>query len=593
MKKIFAIGIAALLLASCNMDFYPSDSMTSDQLAVNPAAAVYTTDGIYALFKDALAYKGESSAYPNGRNQYLRHYYQITELRSDNVTISGVTSDPFIHPYDYQEIPTEENIYYTWWLGYKVIYAANSNIAVMKADESAETNHLLGENYFLRALGHFHMVTLFAMPYVYWKDHPDAMGVVEHRGMDTYAGDPVRASIGDIYDHIVLDLQEAIKLLDNNDTRKGKVYASADAARALLARVYLYMEKNDECIQICDELMAHAPAAVTSGYDYKVFPTKTYDMDETIFCIKPNLTDWFYTEHPQSSIGSMYYSDTNIKQFDGDNGWGEHYWSEELIELFQRYPQDKRFAAYFYQEAPDEGNEDKLMITFPIKTKSTNSYCSSGIVHGLTPEADGSIKFKYNKKSFTAVPVQVNGYTQYEVNDAGFVSTADNCSVQKRVYVRKDGGVRANGGNFAIYYNSKFNGMEGRGNLTAPALLRWGEVVLNRAEARAKKGDEQGALDDVNIIRKRAGLDGDAEMSLANYKQRGYASVLDVVLDERRMELCFEGLRYFDVFRNRKKMDRRFVGFHAFGDIDWTDPRLALLIPLDEINASKIPQNPR
>jgi hypothetical protein len=59
------------------------------------------------------------------------------------------------------------------------------------------------------------------------------------------------------------------------------------------------------------------------------------------------------------------------------------------------------------------------------------------------------------------------------------------------------------------------------------------------------------------------------------------------------MELCFEGHRYFDVFRNRKKMDRRFVGFHVYGEIDYTDKRLALLIPLDEINSSHIEQNPR
>ena len=59
------------------------------------------------------------------------------------------------------------------------------------------------------------------------------------------------------------------------------------------------------------------------------------------------------------------------------------------------------------------------------------------------------------------------------------------------------------------------------------------------------------------------------------------------------MELCFEGHRYFDVFRNRRKMDRRYVGYHAFDFIDYTDKRLALQIPLDEINSSGIEQNPR
>ena len=591
MKKIFAIGIAVVLAASCNMDFVPSDAMTSDQLKENPASAVYTTDGLYSLFKDALAYKGESSDYPNGRNQYLRHYFQITELRSDNVTVSGVTSDPFIHPYDYCEIPTEENIYYTWWLAYKIIYGANSNIAVINADApDAESRHLLGENFFLRALGHFHMVTLFAMPYVYWKDHPEAPGVIEHRGMDTYTDVVKREDIGKIYDGIVEDLQLAISFLDGNNERNYPVYATADAARALLARVYLYMEKNDECIRVCDELMAHAPSSVTSGYDYATYPSHTHAVNETLFCIRPSLTDWFYTEHPQSSIASMYYSDTDFNRYDGDKGWGEHYWSEELIELFQRYPQDKRFEAYFVM-AP--GAEGKLMVTFPIKTDNANSYCSSAVVHELTKAEDGSVPFSYKGKKYTAVPKIVNGYTQYVVEDASFVGTAPEKSQQSKVYVRPDGGVRSNGGIFPCYYNTKFSGEEGKSNLTSPVLLRWGEVVLNRAEARAKSNDEQGALDDVNIIRRRAGLTGDAEMTLANYKERGYASVLDVVLDERRMELCFEGLRYFDVFRNRRTMDRRYVGFHNYGTIDWTDPRLAMLIPMDEIEASKIEQNKR
>lgn len=589
MKKIFTIGFAALLMVSCNMDFYPSDAMTSSQLADNPASAIYTTDGIYSLFKDYLAYKGESADYPNGRNQYLRHYYQITELRGDNVSVSGTTSDPFVHPYDYQDVPTEENIYYTWWLAYKVIYGANSNIDAITPGASAESDHLLGENYFLRALGHFHLVTLFSMPYVYWKDHQESLGIPIHRGMESYSGDVKRPDVGTVYDEIVLDLIEAQKYLGVEGVRTDRGYASLDAAKALLARVYLYMEKNQECLDICNDLMGHAPSAVTAGYDYAAFPTRTYDFDETIWCVRASQIDKFFTTHPKSAIGSMYYDDANFKRFDGDGGWGEHYWSEELIELFQRYPQDKRFAAYFVQPSPT--GDGKVMVTFPVKTKSSNSYCSSGIVHGLTPAADGSVEFAYSGKTYKAVPTVVNGYTQYIVNDAGFVSGKDGASVQKKVYVRPDGSVRANGGNYPIYFNCKFNGQEGRTNLTSPAILRWGEVVLNRAEAKAKLGDAKGALDDVNIIRHRAGLTGDADFTESNYQARGYKDVLDVVLDERRMELCFEGHRYFDVFRNRKDMDRRYVGFHEFGTIKWTDPRIALLIPLDEINSSHIPQN--
>lgn len=129
--------------------------------------------------------------------------------------------------------------------------------------------------------------------------------------------------------------------------------------------------------------------------------------------------------------------------------------------------------------------------------------------------------------------------------------------------------------------------------MTSPVFLRWGEVVLNRAEAYAKTGQDALALKDVNTIRNRAGLTGDAEMKADNINARGYATVLDCVLDERRRELCYEGHRMFDVFRNNLKMDRRYVGCHDWEIMEPNDPRIALLIPLDEINSSGIEQNPR
>jgi hypothetical protein len=59
------------------------------------------------------------------------------------------------------------------------------------------------------------------------------------------------------------------------------------------------------------------------------------------------------------------------------------------------------------------------------------------------------------------------------------------------------------------------------------------------------------------------------------------------------MELCFEGHRFFDVFRNKRPMDRRYIGYHTWEIIQPGDLRIAVLISQDEINSSGIPQNPR
>ena len=589
MKKIIAfvtIVLAALALASCNMDFYSSDSMTSAQLAENPSSAVYTTDGIYTLFKDRIAYKGQSGG--ESGNYYIRHYFQLAELRGNNVTVSGKSEDPFTEAYMYSEDPTHKNIYYTWWIAYKIINAANSNIDAIVPGASALSDHLLGENYFFRALVHFQLVNLFAMPYAQGRDNP---GVVLRQDLDIST--TKRATVGEVYDAVVADLIEAKKYLANGESERivgnTKAYVSLDAATALLSRVYLYMGENEKCIEQCDELLAHAPSAVTSGYDFADYPTHTYDSPETIWCIRLDQNDDWAGEHAEASIASMYIKDVN--------GWGEHYWNENLIDNFRRYPEDKRFAAYFSMpEYKGQGyaTTDKVTVVFPVKSDDKSKSCSDDFAFDCTQKADGSVTFIYQGKPYTAKPTVVNTYTEYYVEDAGFpgIKTDGKARVYVRPNFTRGKGVRFNmGGSYAIYYCSKFSYQDGLPMMTSPVFLRWGEVVLNRAEAYAKTGKDSQALDDVNTIRKRAGLTGDALMTTSNIKERGYDSALSCVLDERRRELCYEGHSAFDSFRNKLPLDRRFVGCHDWEVIQPNDPRIALLLPLDEINSSGIEQN--
>lgn len=121
-------------------------------------------------------------------------------------------------------------------------------------------------------------------------------------------------------------------------------------------------------------------------------------------------------------------------------------------------------------------------------------------------------------------------------------------------------------------------------------MLRWAEVILNRAEAYARSNQDALALNDVNVLRKRAGLSGDELFRADN--MMGYNNVLDVVLDERRLELAFEGHRMFDVYRNKKNMDRRYSGVQPYEIVDYNDNKIQYLISQDEINTSGISQNP-
>ena len=648
MKKIFVIVLAALAMASCKMDLYRSDALTAEELAKDPNAPLYTTNGIYTLFQDRIAYKGQEGG--ESGNYYIRHYFQLSELRGDNVTVSGITEDPFINPYRYTDDNTAKNIYYSWWMAYKIINVANSDMDILEKAEVTEMNtHLMGENYFFRAMGHFHMVTLFAMPYAQGRDN---MGV-PLRLASTTDGPTTRATVGEVYDAVVEDLIKAKEYMkaDKSGTLirgNDKGFVSWQAATALLARVYLYMGENQKCLEQCNELMEN-PSASLGGYDYADYTTHTYDSPETIWCIHLKSTHEWAVDHGEASIASMYIKD--------GIGWGEHYWREDLIDLFRRYPADKRFKAYFRMVDPrpeSEGNTQtlknydemteavpgKLSVVYPVPGPS-GEYCTGAVAIGCTFEKDGSVKFQsqgeqigteinpigkeipvYKYYDHVAKPKMVNGVQIYYVDNSDTHFPGKDIDGVKRVWIRPgpdhatpkkktnpdtgekypesqadaDARYKAaigrtdNGGFYMRYYNTKFSYQDGMAMMTSPVFLRWGEVVLNRAEAYAKLGQDGKALDDVNTIRTRAGIPA---LTSGDVAALGYNSMLDLVLDERRMELCFEGHRFFDVFRNTLPMDRRYVGYHTWEIIQPTDPRIALLISQDEINSAGIPQNPR
>jgi hypothetical protein len=163
------------------------------------------------------------------------------------------------------------------------------------------------------------------------------------------------------------------------------------------------------------------------------------------------------------------------------------------------------------------------------------------------------------------------------------------------------GGVALKNG-IETYYISKFSFQGGSPTLSSPIMFRLSEMYLNRAEARAKKNLTNDALDDVDEIRKNRGL----QASLYNRTVPAGKTALDVVLKERRIELAFEGHRVYDVYRNKRNLNRTYWGYHLRGlketDINlaaqpagynnlvtnWNSNRIIYYIPVDEIQSNKL-----
>jgi hypothetical protein len=150
-------------------------------------------------------------------------------------------------------------------------------------------------------------------------------------------------------------------------------------------------------------------------------------------------------------------------------------------------------------------------------------------------------------------------------------------------------------GTSPVYFINKFNWQEGIANLSSPVYLRLAEMYLNRAEAYAKTGRPEAALQDVNLIRQRAGLTGSALYGIGDLK--GHSTVLEVVLEERRLELAYEGHRPGDLYRNNLPLIRAYPGLHGTDNfhfrVEPTDPRVVFYIPEREINVNpNLSQNP-
>ena len=139
------------------------------------------------------------------------------------------------------------------------------------------------------------------------------------------------------------------------------------------------------------------------------------------------------------------------------------------------------------------------------------------------------------------------------------------------------------------FFVTKFGYQDGSPTLSSPVVLRWAEVILNAAEAYARNGNADKALELVNVIRKRADIPDEGMFSTTN--MHGYTDAIDIVMDERRLELAFEGHRMFDVYRNKKDMDRHYPGFQLWNTVSHEDDHIIYPIPNAEWTVSHIQQN--
>ena len=162
----------------------------------------------------------------------------------------------------------------TWTATYKAINMVNQ-VAFSDLGESILSENpqkkvqFKAEASFIRAFGYFHLVRAFGLPYAQeTKDVPE-MGVpLRLRGvMDRVSAFEIvqRSSVKEVYSQIISDLEYAIAhLSETENPASGR--ATADGAKALLAKVYFYKHDFANAAKCAEELIN----------------TQKYDLDEDL-----------------------------------------------------------------------------------------------------------------------------------------------------------------------------------------------------------------------------------------------------------------------------------------------------------------------
>lgn len=548
--------MAVATLASCDLNFFPSDELNSDALLQDEAGAEYIMDGCYSLLKDEVEFLGYSSG-----NTFVRHFFQMSEFPADNCNLSSHTTDPLYEATALKMTDNLKNVGTLWMVGYKVIYMTNTIIETLVEGESAESDHLLGEAYFMRGWMHLNMATLYSRPYSHGREN---VGVPLHITTNNPA--PARAKVGEVYDQIVKDLTKASELMGASRGNCG--YPSKTTALGILSRVHLYMENWQECVNTVDKMLAGAAPASKLDKDLANLFINAKTSAEVLFCIAHETVG---DDMGQSSIGSMYlHSDEEAI------GWGEIYPANPLLYLYERYPEDLRYTAFIHPQYP---GLDTYTVYFPDPETENDDSGRLNLTANATVDADGNFTFTYEGTTYQLEKRTVNGeYFEYHVKYKG-----EDCLARVHKTMK-------NRNTHPIYYMSKFSFQDGKAMISSPIVCRWAEVILNRAEAYAHLGQDAKAYEDVNAIRTRAGIPAEGMFAAGNL--HGYTSALDVVLDERRLELAFEGFRTHDLTRNKLNIDRQYPGAQPWEIVPYNHDHLIYPIPNNEWTVSGIQQNP-
>lgn len=420
-KRICLLALAIGLFLSCE-DFVdvpaPDNKMVRDVVFNNDATARSAMTGIYnQLFL---------SAFSNGQRSSIT---VLAGLSGDNVRNINTTNITRMQFEENELLPYNTSNLDIWSSAYAVIYMTNSLLeGVANSNEISNDLkiQLEGEARFIRAFTYFYLVNLY-------HDVPLTLST-DYRENQLASRTPTT----EVYQQIITDLQLAQESLGTEYTDQERTQVNSYAAKAMLARVYLYLEDWEQA-----EAQSTAVIQATSQYEILEDLDDVFlaNSKEAIWQISP-IGSGFSTHTNEGNIFIIHPVFSFLASFQLE---------EDFVQVFQE--EDKRFTDWIEYH-------NNLEVYFSHKYKIRNS---------------------------TDFPIE-----EYSM------------------------------------------------------VMRLAEQYLIRSEARARQGNLTGALEDIDTIRHRAGLNLLSETN----PEIGETALIDEIMFERRKELFTEwGHRWLDLKR--------------------------------------------
>ena len=497
--------LAALSMTSC-LDEHPKDQLDED--AIYGSASDIYINAVASLYN----YIGGANE-SEGIQGTCRGIYDYNTLTTDEAMIpirGGDWYDGGLWNAMYQHRWTadDQSLYDTWKYLYKVIVLANKSLDII-SNKSALLSAAQQEGYraeirAIRAMFYYYAMDMFGRV-------PLVLSTDEQRYSSQFQGQTDRSSV---FHFVFQELQQVLPSLpDQHSNKEGNYYGRITqpvvnfllAKLALNAEIYMY----DDWTQG----YANRPKGSDIHFSVPASDASSHDGDK-------ELNAW---------ETCIYYCDKLAEEgyvLESDDAFNFSTHNETSKENIFTIPMDKNiytnqfhylFRSYHYTHggALGWGSENGTCAT--ISTMKANHY----------GEADEDARCKMN---FVAGVVKVDGHELLMDNGKPLeyqpFEVAQNLTNSKFV---KTAGAR-----MAKYEVDRTSYMDGKLQSNDIVLFRYADALLMKAEAKVRNGEN--GDEELNRIRARVGMP---------YRK----ATLDNILEERLLELVWEGWRRQDLIR--------------------------------------------